>query len=887
MEEVTLKHGRGTMMLQKSDNLIAIRPSPQTNVSTVLAHSPADTSEVGAKLEEFELVKVNETAAVMETTLDALREQHLVDAGSHVYHTPNSTAPIVPTGKITLRFTPSSTNDERQGVVTDNNLEILDSSVETTNGVEVTTYTVRTTPDSPNPLKVVEKLQQSVDVVSLAEADLATPGSLFSFSLPIDTLMKDQWHLQNNGTQFGTSLGLKPGADARVIAAWQRAQSLGSPACVIAVIDDGFDLTHPDLSGDSKVVAPWDFTTNTPNPAPQRFNPDTGHSDFHGTACAGVAIGNANSVGITGAAPDCRFMPVRWTGTISDNTIKEEFAYVAAKGAWVVSCSWGAAASYYQPSTVMNEAIAKCAREGRNGLGCVIVFAAGNSNHDINDPSRQTLDGFAVHPDVIAVAACNSLDQKSNYSNFGREISVCAPSNGTGGRGILTSDVRGTFQFNGNTFAAGYDAGDYTRSFGGTSSATPLVAGICALVLSANPALTARAVRKILESTTRKIGPAGSYNNNGHSMEFGYGCVNADAAVKKAMETLPPSNGRPIARPTDNNDGGPSLDETTLYGSEFWGISRHELIASVASNFLTIRAQSEIAKLLGPGQTLRDIAGWADQIKGKSSSSPGLDPDTKAFLDKYPGDTSKKWHYVDLPLGIASYQQAQDFTRKDDVVQSIALCVEVLKGRSQLISRLNALRWLVHLVGDVHQPLHIACGFIDASSGQPRLETSPDVIKRKRLESDKGGNSLVLPVSGAISLHSYWDTYLPSDQESANMNNRFATAARDVQSRSEIAVNNLWGHLKRARVAAGTQTTVAVLANTGDPSAWAIDWANASLAAARKAYRLLQIKRSLGNGKYEVSWPGKTLYDAEYRPLVSRQLAAAADNLATLLNTIL
>src|SRR5262249_26088908 len=162
--------------------------------------------------------------------------------------------------------------------------------------------------------------------------------------------------------------------------------------------------------------------TNTNNPSPKRFNIDIRRGDYHGTACAGVAIGNANGLGITGAAPACRFMPVRWTGTISDDSIKKQFAYVAAQGAWVVSCSWGVAADYYQPSTVMNEAIANCAQTGRGGLGCVIVFAAGNSNHDINDPGGRTFDGFAVHPDVIAVAACNSLDQKSNYSNFGKEI---------------------------------------------------------------------------------------------------------------------------------------------------------------------------------------------------------------------------------------------------------------------------------------------------------------------------------------------------------------------------------------------------------------------------------------------------------------------------------
>lgn len=886
MEEVTLKHGRGYMRLRKSDDLIAIRPSSQANVAEVLAHAPADTSEVGTKLDHFQIVKVN-NAPAMESTLDNLRDNYLVDAGSHVYHTPNSTAPIVPTGKITVRFNPSSTKEEREQVLAQHKLEIVDQSADEVDGSKVTTYTLRTTPESLNPLKVVQDLQRSDGVVSLAEADLAVPGALTVFQIPVDPLLKEQWHLRNTGIQFGDTVGLKAGADARVVAAWQRMQSLGSSACVVAVIDDGFDLTHPDLSGNSKVVAPWDFTTNTNNPAPQRFSPDPRRGDYHGTACAGVAIGNANGTGITGAAPDCRFMPVRWTGTISNDTIKRQFEYVDTQGAWVVSCSWGVASDFFELSTVMNEAIAKCARDGRGGLGCVIVFAAGNANHDINDPDNGTLDGFAVHPDVIAVAACTSMDQKSNYSNFGKEISVCAPSNGAGGVGILTSDVRGSFVSNGTTFASGYDAGDYTRTFGGTSSATPLVAGICALILSVNPGLTAREVKQILESTTRKI--SGPYDSNGHSIFFGFGCVNTDAAVKRAMESLSPAGFRSrVGRNTNN--GKPRKNDATLYGSEFWGISRHELIASVATNFLTPRAKSAIAKLLPSGQTLTQIAGWADKIKGKKPT-PGMDRDTREFLQQFPNDASKKWHYVDLPLGVGSYEEARQLriVRDDDenVVQMIERCVQVLLGRSKFISQLNALRCLVHLVGDVHQPLHVGCGFIDDTDGRPRLEDDPAIIRKKGLESDRGGNSLVLPVSGSLNLHTYWDSYLGDEQSGEVTDLSFASTSSEVRRSAEIAINNVWGQLKRARVGAGIQSAVGVATNLADPSKWATDWANTSLNEARKAYKLLQIKRGLGNGKYEVSWPGKAVYDAECRPIVSKQIAAASDNLAALLNAIL
>jgi subtilisin family serine protease len=184
--------------------------------------------------------------------------------------------------------------------------------------------------------------------------------------------------------------------------------------------------------------------------------------------------------------------------------------------------------------TRAQRAIARCAREGRGGKGTVIVFAAGNSDRDINDPDRQSLDGFAILPDVIAVAASTSLDERSDYSNYGKEIWICAPSSGAGGWGILTADVTGSTTLNGTTVALGYSPEDYTYEFGGTSSACPLVAGICALLLSIDRDLTAAQVRQIIAETARRIGEQESYEG-GRSIYFGHGCVNAEAAVEAVL----------------------------------------------------------------------------------------------------------------------------------------------------------------------------------------------------------------------------------------------------------------------------------------------------------------------------------------------------------------
>jgi subtilisin family serine protease len=202
---------------------------------------------------------------------------------------------------------------------------------------------------------------------------------------------------------------------------------------------------------------------------------------------------------------------------------------------------------------------------GPRGKGCVICVAAGNDNAPIRDltnsggvdylqppfglPTRETgpiLNGLAANPNVIAVAASTSLNRHAAYSNWGAQISVCAPSDNSHpldekrfvpGRGIWTTDNEAF----GDDFTA---HSRYTGLFGGTSSATPLVAGVAALVLSANPELSAAQVKEILQDTADKIVDAnpdivsgvnrGQYDDRGHSDWFGFGKVNAAQAVAEA-----------------------------------------------------------------------------------------------------------------------------------------------------------------------------------------------------------------------------------------------------------------------------------------------------------------------------------------------------------------
>jgi len=332
-----------------------------------------------------------------------------------------------------------------------------------------------------------------------------------------DDFSAQQWHLDT----------------AKVRDAWRITQ--GEPDIYVAILDDGVDLSHPEFAG--KVVAQHDFENGTADGNPKD---DT---DRHGTACAGVAV--AAGAKASGAAPKCSlvaFRTPRYLGVADEGTMFEEAVTAQAD---VISCSWGPADGTGSNDPLPNAtrlAVRYCQTNGRNGKGIPIFWAAGNGNESV------MLDGYASNPDVIAVAASTSKETKAYYSDFGTAISICAPSSGSasqGEKGIFTTDRLGASGYNAGQADRGDAAGDYYNKFGGTSSATPLAAGIAGLMLSVNPNLSAADVKRILQQTADRIGPASSYNSAGHSDIFGYGRVNALAAVRAAQ-----GGGTETAEPT-------------------------------------------------------------------------------------------------------------------------------------------------------------------------------------------------------------------------------------------------------------------------------------------------------------------------------------------------
>ncbi len=510
MGKLKVKSGKGELTLRKSQNLVGLKSKKVSDLTQTKYVNKEHFKNLGG----FSVVSLEQKNSSVDDKLDEVRRRREIELGTHVYYAEGSDKPLVPTGEIYVIFEDAVDEEELQLVLDEYKLELVERRGDDRIIAKVTKL-------SPNPIKVAHFLQQ-ISLVKHAEPDLDTLVDEY-LSLPSDTLLEQQWHLKNDGEIKDARYPTKKGADAKVIDAWERMGNTGSARITIAVIDNGFDLTHPDLR--NKVHKPWDLWTKSSKVS-------EGDPFFtHGTPCASVALASANGRGMVGVAPKAKFMPLSGT-SFGLRATENMFNYCIENGADIISCSWGSTDPRYTLSVLKEEAIAKAAVEGRKGKGSVILFAAGNEGLDY-------INFYAAHPDVIAVGACDSKDRHSRYSNSGRELSVVAPSNGDWP--ILAAraywdegtTVRGGGEF--RWWADGQSRGDNYKHFGGTSAATPLVAGICALMLSVNPNLTAKEVKEILEKTADKIGSPTEYNSSGHSRKYGYGRVNADKAVAEAL----------------------------------------------------------------------------------------------------------------------------------------------------------------------------------------------------------------------------------------------------------------------------------------------------------------------------------------------------------------
>lgn len=379
-----------------------------------------------------------------------------------------------------------------------------------------------------NILSLLNELKES-NIAKISQPDFLIPHE--KRFIPNDEYFPNQWHLSD----IGNMSGVNENANISATDAWDI--EMGNPDIVIAIVDDGMDINHPDLS--SKIIAKHDFLGNDEDVGNSGNSNDD--AAIHGTACAGVsaAIGD-NNEGTIGSCPKCSLISARMIGeapssNYSPSTLDAQAIIWASggvvenatkiDGADIISCSWG----FQQPISLpysLKQAIDWSVTNGRDGKGCVVLFASGNDGREYNSMELE------AYQNIITVGASTDSDKRAYYSNYGMKLDLLAPSNG-GRNGIWTTDYQGTIGYN-NGMQGPDQSGNYTKTFGGTSSATPLVSGTVGLILSKNPDLKWKEVRDILRASSDKINKNTINYINGWDKKYGYGRLNAYKALKLA-----------------------------------------------------------------------------------------------------------------------------------------------------------------------------------------------------------------------------------------------------------------------------------------------------------------------------------------------------------------
>jgi len=487
-----------------------------------------------------------------ETSVDRLRQEEVTH---HVYRaTEHPEQEILITESFFIKFKPETPEDRILAYFEAENLKVEKEMGNKTFLVRVTDDTGR------NPIRAANAALSRGDV-EYAEPNLMRTLTRFSFIPPDEGFVK-QWHLH---APSDSGSDLLKGAGIFAPEAWDLTR--GRRDIVIAVADDGFDLTHPDFIGSGKVAAQLNATQMGNGSISWDSNVSPRPGDYHGTPCLGVAIAEGNGTGVVGVAPGCALVAVRFPLSMSDGHFITMFQKISAV-ADVVSCSWGVGPADAPMSSTFSDALTQLAATGgRRGKGLVICVAAGNHNCPVKDLANTRTYKFrtrfgissyggpidrwiAAHPKVCTISASTSLKKRSAYSSWGDEICVCAPSDNWDdlgqssppGRGIMTTDNEGfgdRSDFTANS--------RFTEEFGGTSSATPTVAGVCGLILSQNSTLSAAQVRAILQNTADKdlknesdtpVNSDGAFVG-GRSPWYGSGKVNAFKAVQAAAPASP------------------------------------------------------------------------------------------------------------------------------------------------------------------------------------------------------------------------------------------------------------------------------------------------------------------------------------------------------------
>ena len=390
--------------------------------------------------------------------------------------------------------------------------------------------------DSRNTLEMVDIFYHS-DLFEYAEPDMVMfelfSSSADNFGYGNDNLVfKYQWPIAGYYVSIGNTNYDHPSDHIDVKRVWDELNVTGQ-GIKVAVIDDGMLTTHPEFS---KQVFSEDNCYNacfqTAGVEWGNLDPLTPYKTWHGLLVSGIIASERGEYGIIGVAYDSQLMPIVTTYGYesSASSIVRAIKWAVNHGVDVINCSW-----YTYPNQTITAEITTATTDGRGGKGCVVVAASGNY-------AKPVVDFPANLPNVIAVGASDMAGNRAEFestpsvkkaSNYGTALDMVAP-----GKSIYTTKHTNMMDFTKDPV----DDDDLYITDEGTSYAAPMVAGVAALMLSANKDLTSQEVYQILVSNTDKTGnysyttnslayPFGTWNN-----EMGYGRLNAYKAVKAAKE---------------------------------------------------------------------------------------------------------------------------------------------------------------------------------------------------------------------------------------------------------------------------------------------------------------------------------------------------------------
>ena len=396
------------------------------------------------------------------------------------------------------------------------------------------------------------KVADSIAQLWSSDSVIVTPNFVYEGKQFADPEYGHQWGLFNNGQYDGTI-----DADGDVQESWDITN--GCSDIKIAIIDDGIDLQHEDLSAnlvqgytafplESSLDPTYGYRDGDIGRDPFPNSENIYVTDTHGTECAGV-IGAVkdNELGIVGVANGCKIMPVKvgisyWNviSKISINTgaFLAGVIWAVDHGADIFSVSIGLTKI---KDDLIEHALLYANKYGRKGLGCPFVVSSGNNNKSDIEYFPGAYNYPSTPINIMVAGGSNQCDSRwqnstCGYSNtgvgsdYGNKLDFVAPAQQIFTTDRMGSRARENLEYN--------NAGNYVLQ-SGTSYSAPYIAGIAALILSCQPTLTAVGVKKIIASTSEKVGgytystssdhPFGTWNN-----QMGYGRVNARAAVERA-----------------------------------------------------------------------------------------------------------------------------------------------------------------------------------------------------------------------------------------------------------------------------------------------------------------------------------------------------------------